>query len=776
MTPFEIQPVLAMRGGSMISMSFTPPAAKRKFADKVQTAVPPPEGFIMPEILPADFSLAKPGDALCSICEKLQLTPRRFVLIKGEDEDADRDEMMVERGEIALGRVGDMKKKKHCPLCRLVLVALGPGIRSFEDGVIKMSWNVDGFYINGSYAPQIRILRPSAEGDAIGGVGEGLNFFPEITILANDAPKRFKQLLPRLVPDQIDFAVVRNWLLMCDTAHGYRCERPQFGEALGETMEDPAVDILDFRLIDTARNCIMLASGLRECKYVTLSYVWGKLDMHLETTTQNLAELEKPGALLKPEYLRQIPMTIQDAMQVVRQLGLRYLWVDSLCIVQDDVGPGGSKLGQIAKMDIVYSASYLTIVAGSGDNANVGLPGVRLGTRGVGQPVEELAPGFRLGFKQKLQDYIPGTVYYTRGWTYQEQRFARRSLTFIGGQVVYQCQGNEQWREDVVCEELCGRDDFSQDKGDDLADIGSIEGTIQSYVPLSLTNETDLYHAFAGLTRTLKRLYGLILVHGMPDAYFDWYLLWDSLKAPQKRRNIAPSWTWAGWYGESWSHIWDWYSRRIPKIRAALKQRTWIIWYQRKANDSEEFIRVWTPKGQIEGQTNFYGGPIQNRFPVDCSQTRPTPRKLKDGPKYLEDSHNPRPGSGILQFWTISLFFDLSEPTSRDSRKEYQLEDDKRTRAGMFGRDGEEIGTVLVDPAWYATHVPGRHEFILLCEGRDTRPEDGQEDGKKGWLYKAMLLEWHGEWAERVAIASIRKKKLTQALDPGLQWKEIILG
>ncbi|KIJ52938.1 hypothetical protein M422DRAFT_242901 [Sphaerobolus stellatus SS14] len=178
--------------GEMISMSFTPSAPKRKFADKVQTAVPQPGGFIMPEILPADFSLAKPGD-VCSICEKLQLTPRRFVLIKGEDEDADRDQRMVEKGELALGRVGDMKKKQHCPLCRLVLVALGLGIRSLEDGVgIKMSWNVEGFYFNGSYTPQIHILRPHAEsllGDAIGGVGEDLNFFPEITILANDAPK-----------------------------------------------------------------------------------------------------------------------------------------------------------------------------------------------------------------------------------------------------------------------------------------------------------------------------------------------------------------------------------------------------------------------------------------------------------------------------------------------------------------------------------------------------------------------------------------------------------
>jgi len=58
-----------------------------------------------------------------------------------------------------------------------------------------------------------------------------------------------------------------------------------------------------------------------------------------------------------------MPVTIHDAIQVVRELHMRYLRVDSLCIIQDDVGPGGSKLGSISKMDLVYGGAYCVTLA-----------------------------------------------------------------------------------------------------------------------------------------------------------------------------------------------------------------------------------------------------------------------------------------------------------------------------------------------------------------------------------------------------------------------------
>jgi Heterokaryon incompatibility protein (HET) len=133
----------------------------------------------------------------------------------------------------------------------------------------------------------------------------------------------------------------------------------------------------------------------------------------LRTLRDNVEKLEEPGALKLPEFYDKIPWTIQDAIQTVRDIGLRYLWVDSLCIVQDDTS--GEKAEAISKMDLVYGAAFVTIVAATGDNADAGLPGVRPGTRGYRQPIEELMPSLRLAVKPVSANYMEDSVYKTRG-------------------------------------------------------------------------------------------------------------------------------------------------------------------------------------------------------------------------------------------------------------------------------------------------------------------------------------------------------------------------
>ena len=69
----------------------------------------------------------------------------------------------------------------------------------------------------------------------------------------------------------------------------------------------------------------------------------------------------------------------------------------------------------IAKMGLVYGAATLTIVAYT-DGATTGLPGVRFGAK-RSQPIEEIAPGFRLAFKPMYQYAMEESIYNTRGWT-----------------------------------------------------------------------------------------------------------------------------------------------------------------------------------------------------------------------------------------------------------------------------------------------------------------------------------------------------------------------
>ncbi|PSN62948.1 hypothetical protein BS50DRAFT_455258, partial [Corynespora cassiicola Philippines] len=89
--------------------------------------------------------------------------------------------------------------------------------------------------------------------------------------------------------------------------------------------------------------------------YLALSYVWGSAKT-IQTTKTNIGALEKQNSLIM--HAGSLPRTIRDAMTFVKRLGQRYLWVDSLCIVQDD---GVEKHSQIAMMHEIYSAAYVTI-------------------------------------------------------------------------------------------------------------------------------------------------------------------------------------------------------------------------------------------------------------------------------------------------------------------------------------------------------------------------------------------------------------------------------
>lgn len=367
---------------------------------------------------------------------------------------------------------------------------------------------------------------------------------------------------------------------------------------------------------------------------------------------------------------------------------------------------------------------------------------------------------------------------YARDQRYQEEIFSRRILIFLGGQVVYSCAMMNQCREDEVLEPQLaqaqgGISGHYKDFGVD--DIGEIEELVFGYTDRLLSYDEDIYHAIAASIPVLRRLINANLCHGMPDVFFDWFLLWQP-QVLQARRGVGPSWSWSGWKGRSLApEIWMSYSEKITEIRKAQKTRTWIRWYQRKAHDSDECVRVDTVKTMAEDSTSTKR--MNKRFSFPCNQTLPTPRKLVGAPTYIEDTHHPVPGSGFLQFWTISVTFDLDKP--RDITKDDHIQlPDGYNYAGIFDRDGWEIGIIKVTEDWLATNVPGHHEFILLCEGRIKRAKNGKNDGEPGWKYNAMLVEWHGDgqWAERVAIGVVEKDDLDNALGAGPVWKEIILG
>lgn len=157
---------------------------------------------------------------------------------------------------------------------------------------------------------------------------------------------------------RVNTAQLKQWLNNCDHNHGsvcnsYRGSGPRY-----------AVD-LPIILIDVVDDCLVEATSAT--KYLTLSYVWGAAEIPKTLRLNYAARFQKGG--LGDLF----PPTIGDAIALVQSLGERFLWVDALCIVQDD------KVGMqndIKQMDIIYGKAYANIVAVNGPSAGAGLSGV----------------------------------------------------------------------------------------------------------------------------------------------------------------------------------------------------------------------------------------------------------------------------------------------------------------------------------------------------------------------------------------------------------------
>ena len=173
----------------------------------------------------------------------------------------------------------------------------------------------------------------------------------------------------RYFADQIDLSLIISWIQKCNS-HS-KCSMVTFRAGL------PKPSSLLF--IDVHQKCLVSSSV--EAKHLALSYVWGKV-VTLKTTTKNIDDLRSPGALSDAKTWRTIPQTIKDAIDLTKSLDISYLWVDSLCIIQDD---DYSKKSLLRAMPIIYASAYFTIIAADGENANHGLRGVRCQPRNVSQ-------------------------------------------------------------------------------------------------------------------------------------------------------------------------------------------------------------------------------------------------------------------------------------------------------------------------------------------------------------------------------------------------------
>ena len=306
------------------------------------------------------------------------------------------------------------------------------------------------------------------------------------------------------------------------------------------------LDIGDFRL-PQRRVCLHVRiPGERE-HYATLSHRWGG-KLPLRTTRKTL------NPHLKNVPIQSLPATFCDAIEVTRLLGIRYLWIDALCIIQDNKQDWET---QAAEMGAIYQHSLVTIAVHSARNSSEGflwrrdIPDLLRITReskdkdhGVWVKVPPLSD-------RALFLALHSSEITRRAWVAQEMSLSPRILHFIEDKVFWECHCSNG---------SCYFDDSEIELRDMFRSVVPRPSEnwldfLKMYSSCQMTKTGDKLPAMTGIAKSLS--WGSNLHH--PSKYYcgifdnDVYksLLWYRENKPLvKRVGRAPSWSWASVDGE----------------------------------------------------------------------------------------------------------------------------------------------------------------------------------------------------------------------------------
>ncbi|KAI0186828.1 heterokaryon incompatibility protein-domain-containing protein [Xylaria flabelliformis] len=361
---------------------------------------------------------------------------------------------------------------------------------------------------------------------------------------------------PRMFdPEQCDPAVIREWLDHCNRFHGNRCLVPQAWRCQTDVTNN---------FIDVELECI--ATPETEVPYVALSYVWGVVDT-LQCLESNIDSLRQPGSLsLSGSQI--VPQTIRDAMRLCALTGYRYLWVDRVCIVQDNYT---IKQQYLQGMAWIYAAADFTIVAAEGSDANHGFSGLGQGVEErqkhiIPFPSKPLIRGTMWSLKDSLSS---DTVWSSRAWTFQEHVFSRR-LLYVNKFVNWVC-ASARWTEavslspDVAHSMTRTRDEHHSDDGKvfvlDWPSLRDYASMVEQYNVRKLTYNSDVANAFGGLLLQMCMGFSAGFYGGIPEFYFTICLLWQPKRGLRPRfdqpdTRFLPTWSWLGWSGALDLQLW----------------------------------------------------------------------------------------------------------------------------------------------------------------------------------------------------------------------------
>ncbi|KAI1764446.1 HET-domain-containing protein [Hypoxylon sp. FL1150] len=204
---------------------------------------------------------------------------------------------------------------------------------------------------------------------------------------------------------------------------------------------------LDLRLVETSKESLD-----EESPFAALSHMWGNMKENppLRTMSFNYYRLTEliPG--------KDLPRNFLDAALVCARLGIRYLWIDSLCIVQDSAEDWRH---EAALMHLVYRHALVTIVATSATSCHDGflqrsidkVPAAKMAytiryQKQEGEAEKQHNQYLIAYHYENVEDnyrmfLINSSEWNTRGWTMQERSLSTRSIHFCRNRIFFECRG-----------------------------------------------------------------------------------------------------------------------------------------------------------------------------------------------------------------------------------------------------------------------------------------------------------------------------------------------
>jgi hypothetical protein len=245
--------------------------------------------------------------------------------------------------------------------------------------------------------------------------------------------REFQEIREANPPLEWSLEKCKNWLSYCLSYHKYCGQR---GTSKSR--------FLPTRLLDVGHQKqqwirLVLSKDLEdsiEAIYTTLSYCWGATNDTARTTKENL------NNRLEGIQVESLPQTLQDAIAVTRGLGVQYLWIDALCIIQEGTGENNDWEKELLDMGEIYGRSLLTIAASSASSSEAGFLCRR---NGAYWPVrhhylwdnhDKLIFKAFLPTWEYLYESLPLSK---RGWALQERMLASRTLSWTDHGTFWLC-------------------------------------------------------------------------------------------------------------------------------------------------------------------------------------------------------------------------------------------------------------------------------------------------------------------------------------------------